>query len=139
MKKLIGFLTVAFFVGSTACAWAQLKEGLWDFTTQVQIKGMPKTMPATTFRQCVTKSNPVPQNKDKSFDCKITNQNISGDTISYSMECKGDQGVMQTTGKTTYSGNTMEGSSTTVFKMKGQPPMQMSNTMKGKYLGPCPK
>jgi hypothetical protein len=139
MKKILAVFAVFALLGWSVSAWAQLKEGLWEFTTKVEIKGMPKTMPATTFRQCVTKSNPVPQNKDKNYDCKITSQKFSGNTVSYAMECKGSQGMMQTTGKTTYTGNTMEGDSTTVFKIKGQPQMQMANKMKGKYIGPCPK
>jgi hypothetical protein len=139
MKKFIAVFAVFAVFGWSVSAWAQFKEGLWEFSTKVEIKGMPQTMPATTFRQCVTKSNPIPQSKDKNYDCKITSQKVSGDTISYTLECKGDQGVMQTTGKTKYTGNTMEGDSTTVFKIKNQPQMQMANKMKGKYIGPCPK
>lgn len=139
MKKFSFFLTVFFLVSWSACAWAQLKEGLWEFSTKVEMKGVHQSMPATVVRQCVTNTNPVPQTKDKDFDCKITDQKTSGNMIRYAMECKGSQGVMQTTGTMTYAGNAMDGSSTTTFKMKGQPPIQMSNIMKGKYLGPCPK
>jgi len=120
-------------------SWAELKEGLWEITTQVEIKGMPQSMPPTTFRQCITKSDPVPQSKDKNYDCKIINQKVSGDTVSYALECKGKEGVTKMSGTTTYTDNSMNGSSTTIVKMKGQPEMQMVSKIKGKYIGACPK
>lgn len=120
-------------------AWAQLKDGLWEITTQVQMKGMPQQMPPTTFRQCISKSDPVPKSQDKSYECKTTSQKMSGNTVSYAVECKGKEGVMATTGKNTYTGSTMDGSATTSFKMQGQPAMQMDSKMTGKYIGACPK
>lgn len=120
-------------------SWAELKEGLWEITTQVEIKGMPQTMPPTTFRQCITKSDPVPQNKDRNYDCKIISQKVSGDTVSYTVECKGKEGTTHVSGSTTYTDNSMNGSSTTVVKMKGQPEMQMVSKIKGKHIGACPK
>ncbi len=120
-------------------SWAELKEGLWEITTQMEIKGMPQSMPATTFRQCITKSDPVPQSKDKNYDCKIISQKVSGDTVSYTVECKGKEGTTQVSGSTTYTDSSMNGSSTTVVKMKGQPEMQMVSKIKGKHIGVCPK
>ena len=96
-------------------------------------------MPPTTLRQCITKSDPVPRNKDKNYDCKTTGQKINGNTVSYTVECKGKDGVMQTSGTTTYTDNSMNGATTTNFKMKGQPAMQMASKIKGKYIGACQK
>jgi hypothetical protein len=138
-KKTLIFFVVLMSVLWTAGAWAQLKDGLWEITTQVEMKGMPQKMPPATVRQCITKSDPVPKSQDKKFECKVIDQKISGDTVNYSVECKGKDGVMQTSGKHTYTGSSMEGSSTTNFKMKGQPEMQMASKIKGKYIGPCPK
>ena len=139
MKKTLVFFVVLMLMLWAVCAWAQLKDGFWEITSQVEMMGMPQKMPPTTVRQCMTKSDPVPKNQDKQFECKAIDQKVSGNTVSYSVECKGKDGVMQTTGKHTYTGSSMEGSSTTNFKMKGQPEMQMASKMKGKYLGPCPK
>lgn len=80
-----------------------------------------------------------PQNKDKNFECKIISQKVSGGTVSYQVECTGKEGVVQTSGTTTYTDKAMNGASTTSFKMKGQPAMTMSNKIRGKYIGPCPK
>ncbi|MEE9911717.1 MAG: DUF3617 domain-containing protein [Deltaproteobacteria bacterium] len=137
MKKTLT-MVVLLLVLCTASAWAQLKDGQWEITTQVQIAGMQQQMPPTTFRQCMTKSDPVAKNQDKSYDCKTTSLKMSGNMVNYTVTCTGKEGEMQTTGKSTYTGNTMDGSATTSFKMKGQPAMQMTSKMSGKYIGPCP-
>jgi hypothetical protein len=139
MKKSIAIVFVLLSFMWTACAWAQLKDGLWEITSQVEMKGMPQKMPPTTFRQCITKNDPVPKSQDKSFECKVTHQKLTGGTVSYTVECKGKEGEMTTTGKNTYAGSTMDGSASVSFKMKGQPEMQMASKTKGKYIGPCPK
>lgn len=138
-KKIMISVVVLLSMLWTAGAWAQLKDGLWELTTQAEIKGMTQQMPPATFRQCITKNDPVPKNQDKNFDCKTTAQKISGNTISYTVECKGKDGVMTTTGQSTYTGSTMDGTANISFKMKGQPEMQMNSKMKGKYIGVCPK
>jgi hypothetical protein len=139
MKKTLIIFAIVVSLTWTVGAWAELKEGLWEITTQVEIKGMPQSIPPATVRQCITKNDAVPQNKDKSYECKTTAQNMSGNTVSYTVECKGKEGEMQTSGTTTYTDNSMNGTSTTNFKIKGQPEMRMANKIKGKYIGVCPK
>jgi hypothetical protein len=113
MKKSLIIFAVSISMLWTASAWAELKEGLWEITTQVEMKGMPQSIPPTTVRQCITKNNPVPQNKDKNIDCKTVNLKTGGDTVSYTVECKGSGQEMQTSGTTTYSDKSMNGTSTT--------------------------
>jgi len=139
MKKISVVLMVLFLVALAGSAMAQLKDGLWEMTTQMEMKGMPQPMPPATFRQCITKSDPIVKNQDKGYDCKTTSLKISGGTVAYSVECKGQDGTMASTGKNTYTGPAMSGTATISFTMKGQPEMQMTSRMKGKYIGPCPK
>jgi len=138
MKKTLIILAVFLSALWTANARAEFKEGLWEITTQVEMKGMPP-MPPTTIRQCITRNDPVPQTNDKNYDCKIIDQKISGDTVRYTVECKGKEGEMKTSGTSTYTGNSMNGTSTTIFKMEGQPEMQMEGKTTGKYVGNCSK
>lgn len=139
MKKTLIIFVVFLSMLWAAGAFAELKEGLWEITSQVEMKGMKQSMSPTTFRQCITKNDAVPKNKDKNYECKTIKQNVSGNTVSYTIECKGKEGTMQTSGTSTYTDTFMNGASTTNFKMKGQPEMTMSNKIKGKYLGVCPK
>jgi hypothetical protein len=139
MKKILMMGTVFLLIIWAAVVWADLKEGLWEITTQTEIKGMPYAMPPTTLRQCITRNDPVPQTKDKNYECKTLDQKVTGNTVTYTVECKGKEGVMKTTGKTTYTDKSMNGESKTAFKMQGQPEMQMINKIKGRYIGNCPK
>ena len=142
MKKTLMIFVILLSLLWTASVWAELKEGLWEVTTQVEMKGikrMPQSIPPTTVRQCITKSDPVPQNKDKNFECKTINLKTSGNTVSYTMECKGNGQVMQTSGTSTYTGSSMDGTTTTSIKMKGQPEMKIASKTHGKYIGACTK
>jgi hypothetical protein len=121
-------------------ASAEMKEGLWEITTKVEMKGMPAGMPPTTMQQCITKKDlaPQPPSKGEGTECTRKEQKITGDTVTYVMECKSKEGtVIEISGKMVYKGNTFDGASATTINRKGQPPMQMSGKMSGKYLGPC--
>ena len=118
-------------------ASAEIKEGQWEITTKTEMKGMQ--MPATTMKQCITNKDPVPQKQEKGQECKMKDQKVSGDTVTYTMECKSAEGTMVSSGKMTYKANTFNGTTDTTVKTKGQPDMKMTSTMTGKYLGPCPK
>jgi hypothetical protein len=137
-KKII-VLAVLFTLVLAAGARAEIKEGLWEITTKVEMKGVPMQMPATTVKQCITKDKAAPKSASEDYECKTKDYKVSGDTVTYSVECWGKGGLMITQGKTTYKGNTFDGASTTKIKAKGQPEIQMSNKISGKYIGPCKK
>jgi len=138
---LIAVVVLLTFVWVTA-GLAEMKEGLWEITTKTEIKGMPTQMPATTTRQCITKNDvvPKPERQEKGQECKIKDQKISGDTVTYVIECNDKSGTtIEVSGKTTYKGKVLDGVSTTNIKSKGQGNMQMTSKMSGKYVGSCPK
>jgi len=142
MKNTMIVFTVLLSILFAGSARAEFKEGLWEITTKLELKGMPGlpgSMPPVTFRQCITKNDAIPKNTDKNYDCKTINQKVTGNTVSYLVECKGREGTMRTNGTATYAANSMTGSSTTVIKTQGQPEMQMTSKITGKYVGPCPK
>lgn len=138
-NKKIAVLAVLFTLVWATGARAEIKEGLWEIMTKAEMKGVPMQMPATTVKQCITKDKAVPKSASEDYECKTKSYKVSGDTVTYSVECWGKGGLMITEGKTTYKGNTFDGTSTTKIKTKGQPEMQLSNKISGKYIGPCKK
>jgi len=122
-------------------ASAEMKEGLWQITTKSEMKGMPMQMPATTMKQCMTKKDitPKPEKQPKGQECVTKDQKLSGDTVTYTMECKNADSTTVQSGKMTYKGDSFDGATDTTIQTKGQPDMKMTSTMSGKYLGPCPK
>ena len=72
------------------------------------MKGMGGQMPATTMRSCVSKKDmvPKPATQEKGQDCKMKDQKISGDTVTYAMECNSKDGsVVEMAGSMTYKGD----------------------------------
>jgi Na+-translocating ferredoxin:NAD+ oxidoreductase RnfG subunit len=125
-----------------AAGYAEVKEGLWEITTKSEIKGMPAQMPVSTTKQCITKNNiiPKPEKQEKGQECKVKDQKMSGDSVTYAIECKDASGtIVQVSGKTTYKGNVFDGTTNTTIKSKDQGTMEMTSKMSGKYAGPCPK
>lgn len=122
-------------------ASAEVKEGLWQITTKTEMKGMPMQMPATTMKQCMTGKDmtPKPEKQQKGQECTTKDQKVSGNTVTYTIECKSVDSATVQNGKMTYKGDSFDGVSDTTIKAKGQPDMKMASTMSGKYLGPCPK
>jgi hypothetical protein len=146
--------TFAFLLAAVAqSASADPKLGNWEYTTSVQVPGMPAQMPQLppgvqlppglkmdggglthTFQHCVTKDDLVPKNEK---DCTITKQEHKGDTITWAATCNTPQGKADAEGTATYSDDAMKGS----MHMKGMTakgiPFEMTQQMSGKYLGEC--
>jgi hypothetical protein len=92
---------------------------------------MPPT--ASKSKYCLTREDLVPK-EEKDKECKIVKQKVTGNKVSWRMECKKAEGE----GEISYRGTTYSG----FFKMKmveGGQAMTMNTKMEGRYLGPCPK
>lgn len=115
----------------------EIKEGEWEITIKMQVEGMDFDMPSTTVKQCIKKDNPFPVQEEKGNkpDCKFLKQEVKGNTASWEMECKEGKEVFYSKGSITYKGNSFEGK--TYIEIKGDEPQKMTQTMTGKYLGPC--
>lgn len=90
------------FGGSTP----NFKEGKWEISTEIEMEGMPMSMPAIKHTQCMSKDDYVPQNSQPGQECEITETKISGDTVTWTIKCKGQGGEMKGAGKITYKGDT---------------------------------
>ena len=121
--------------GPARPAGVDMKEGNWEISseTSMVMKGMsmPSQFDKSTY--CLTREDLVPKS-EKDKECRIVNQKVTGNKVSWRMECKKAEGE----GEITYRGSTYKGN----FRMKmaedGQP-MTMDMKMSGRYLGPCPK
>lgn len=131
MKKV--FFIFLFFVVSIAEA-VDLKEGLWEMTSKMEMKGMPMEMPSQKFRQCITKDKAVPmETEDKDVKCKVMEQKVSGNTIFWKVICKDKEGETIITGKGTYHSDKFDGET----KVKTSDGMEMIQHVKGKWIGKC--
>ncbi|MEK7375122.1 MAG: DUF3617 family protein, partial [Thermodesulfobacteriota bacterium] len=130
------FAVILLCAGATAhSAGVDMKEGEWEISseTSMTMGGMSMPPMAGKSTNCLTREDPVPAT-EKDKDCKIVKQKVTGNKVSWRMECKKGEGE----GEISYRGTTYNG----FFKMKmvedGQT-MTMNMKLAGKYLGPCPK
>jgi hypothetical protein len=136
IKKLAVLLAVC-ALPAVAFAASPAKPGKWEMTTQMEMTGMPMKMPAHTFTYCLTKEeaeNPeklAPEQQRKNSDCKRTELNITGNTVSWKVTCEksGSKGE----GKITYSSDAFNG----VMHMTMPNGGEMNAKYSGKYLGAC--
>ena len=142
LKRIVLAATIGGFLLWGVCAFAgvNMHEGLWEFTTKMEMPGMPMQMPARKHTQCLTKKNMlktmVPKEQDQGEECKITDQKISGNTVTWTMKCKGED-AMEVTGKTTYHGDTFEGTITMIPNNPEEGKMKMINHISGRRIGEC--
>ncbi len=128
---------ITIFTGN-AFAGPNINTGLWEITVETEMVGMPDmpkmNVPPQTHRQCLSKEDLVPQSKEASKECKITDVSESGDTISWKIICSGKNGSMEGTGEITYNGDSLEGFMN--MDIKGTD-MKIRNKMKGHRIGEC--
>ncbi len=131
-------------IGFTAFAQGPRRDGLWEVTTEMQMEGMPMTIPPMTAQQCITPaeandpSKSTPQGRGRggrgAQDCKVSDYKTEGNKVTWTMKCEGPQ-PMTGTGELVYSGDTYTG--TMKLDMSGRGAMTMKYS--AKRLGDCTK
>ncbi|MDX2495927.1 MAG: DUF3617 family protein, partial [Desulfuromusa sp.] len=107
-----------------------------EMTTETEMVGMPgMKVPPQTHRQCLTQKDLVPQSEEASKECQIIDVRQSGNAVVWKIVCSGQNGGMEGTGKTTYRGDTLDGTMDMVIQGAN---MQIKNTIKGRRVGDCP-
>ena len=129
--RIFLIITALFLIPQIAAAGSDIKDGLWEMSVKMEMPGMPMEMPPMKFNQCITKQNYVPHQQEQSKDCKITNNRIDGNTVTWDMKCSG-RGAMTGNGRITYKGNTFTGTMKAVTNG-----MEMTQHMKGRRIGDC--
>lgn len=117
-------------VGATP---VDMQEGLWEVTTRVEIPGIQVAIPPVTMTQCITQEDLIPPSEQPNSECKVTNHQIKGNTVTWSMVCLGEEGKIQGDGQITYHGDRFEGT----VKMSLPEGMTMTNHMSGHRIGVC--
>ena len=125
-----------FFItwSASAALGLDLKEGLWQINVDMKIPGMPMQMPTQVQTHCITKDNPAPQKGpiQGCEGCKIIDNKIRGNTVSWVVECDHPDGKIRGEGRIVYSGTTFAG------KVKiTQGDMVMWQELSGERGGPC--
>jgi hypothetical protein len=134
-------LLAAVVMGCAQAAAPNMREGMWEITTKMEMPGKPGTaMPQQTVKHCMTKKDiedprrTAPSAGERDSRCKMTDYKLQGNTASWKMTCDGMDG----SGTITYSGDSYSGSQTMAMK-RGNEVMNMKMVYAGKRVGDCPK
>ncbi len=126
----------------------KMKEGLYEYKMEMDMGAMPGMPPGMkpqnmTFQHCVTakdiEKGSVGKGRDGKMpeNCEIKNFNMSGNTATYTMVCKGKQD-MSADNRITFANDGFKMDMKMAMNHGGQV-MNMNQKMEGKYLGPCTK
>jgi hypothetical protein len=126
----------------------KMKEGMYEYKMEMdmgQMPGMPPGMSPKqnmSFQKCLTaqdiekgemgrgaRDGKMPEN------CEVRNFNMSGNTATYTMECKGER-PMKADNKITFASDGYKMDMKMQMTQGGQA-MNMAQHMEAKYLGPC--
>lgn len=117
-------------------AWARvnLNPGKWEVTTKTKVTGMDVDMPPITHTQCLTEADLVPQSKEASKECQVSEIHQHGNTVSWEIICSGQGGQMVGTGKINYQGDSLYGTMDMNITGAG---IQVKNFITGHRIGDC--
>ena len=136
LRKLLVVSVIILTAVSFALAGSKpnIMDGKWQVTTKMEIPGMQMSMPPMTHTQCITQDDYVPHSSQPGQDCKITKTRVSGDTVTWTMQCRSQEGEMKGTGKVTYRGDSFEG---TISMSMAQAGTEMTIYTSGRRIGEC--
>ncbi len=114
-------------------ASAQGKDELWEFSSKMEMPGMPMAMPAQVMRVCIGKNR-----KDEDFvprqgDCRMVDSKRTGNKFTYTMECAGNE-PSTIVGAITFGNNAYNGQMRMTMKKTND---TMNMTMSGTRVGEC--
>jgi hypothetical protein len=87
-KNVIVLAAVAFVALSCISVFAasEMREGMWEITSSIDMPGMPVKVPPTVVRHCYTKEDVQDQKKvvaNKNTDCTVTDMKKSGSKVTW--------------------------------------------------------
>lgn len=161
LPRIIAVSALAVVAAGGADAQTLIKPGEWEYTVTMQMPNMPQlpagvklppnvqTQPGAggmtvTHASCLNSGDPTeelrgqrgPQGSAEG-QCKVERLKQEGATVSWASTCTMPEATVHSEGTAHYNGDRMEADFTTRTTHAGQSPIQVSQHVNGRYLGPC--
>ena len=142
--KTVSVIALAMLATAAAITQARMRPGQWEVSMQMAMPNMPAgfQMPVTTTASCITPeqandpASAAPRQNGRGRggkdDCKMTDQKVTGNTITYSMVCTSPE-KMTATGEMTFTGDDSYTNNLKLAMAQGEMTMKMT----GKRTGDC--
>lgn len=134
---IASILTLTIAHSAMASNSVTIEPGLWEVSTTMTSPMFPNPR-VQTQQECMKESEISPETLAPSEDgeCSIVNSNVSGNTLSWSMQCNTPGGVMQGKGEFESNGDSGSGNMQMNMDIQGQS-MSMDMVWEGKRIGSC--
>lgn len=107
-----------------------MQAGQWSVDFETRMGGV--TLPAVSAKQCLGSDNLVPKQARQAKACQHNNVKVSGDTVSWDIQCDNSEGK----GSITYYGDTLKGEMTLTTMAAGIP-VTVDSAISGLHIGDC--
>jgi hypothetical protein len=87
--------------------------------------------------RCITAADPFPPMHDSDEVCKMDKTDVNGGNLRWSVTCATPKITVHQDWVMHYHGETMDGQFTLLSNMPDRPPIERTQQLKGRYLGPC--
>jgi hypothetical protein len=137
MNRYVAVAMAIMFVALASWTWAEpnVKEGNWEITSTTEIKGLGTTLPQKV-NQCISKKDVIPM-AAKDDQCKVVTSNVSGDAVTWAIECRKPEGTIEGQGEIIYKGETFDGLIRWTVTQPGQDKAEMTQKIAGRRIGAC--
>jgi hypothetical protein len=154
LRTVAAFAALAAFSSAASAASpfeafkGKVKEGLYEYKMDMDMGNMPGMPPGMgkqshTMQNCVTAKDidgggfargGDPRKPDA---CEVKNFNMSGNSATYTMECKGDPAI-KADSRINFTGDGFNMDIKSAMTQGGQT-MNMTQKVNARYIGPCKK
>lgn len=135
-----------------------IRPGKWEYTVTARLPNLPPPPGATapgngqlpagggmtaTHASCLESSDPVaelskPRGPNAAQSrCRVEKMNRTGNAVSWVTSCTTPDGTSRSEGTAHYTGDLMEADTKTRTTRQNGPPLEVTNHVTGRYLGPC--
>ncbi len=133
---IASLLTLSISQLATAENSISIEPGLWEVTTTMTSPMFPQPR-VETQQECMEDSQISPETIAPSDgECSITDSNVSGSTLNWSMQCNTPGGAMSGQGSFDSNGDSGSGNMQMNMDIQGQS-MSMQMEWKGHRIGSC--
>ena len=114
-----------------------IEPGMWEVTTTMNSSMFPQPR-VQTSQECIKDAQISPKDlaPDDDDSCSMSDVNVSGDSLSWSMQCNTPGGTMEGSGNFTSAGDSGSGNMQMNMNIEGQS-LNMEIVWKGRRTGSC--
>lgn len=116
-----------------------LVEGFWETFVIIHLGGGMLPLPAIKSGKCISRQDPLPNSIENSrMHCRVFDKSISGNDVSWRLECGDKKGKMDGQATITYAGKKFTGKmEVLVTEIGGNRHAKMEYVMKGDRVRDC--